>query len=226
MAKAGAAGIATSLSRAILDGRYDYRERLPAERELAAFFGASRSTVRAALQQLEEMRLITRRAGAGTFVSHGQDGGGTPIAEQTSPLQLIDVRLVVEPEMVRLAVLNATSRDFAIMGEALERLLAVGADRERFSEADEAFHLALARCSRNPLLVWLYRQVNAVRGHHQWTEMKEVILTKTRIASYNRQHEQLFEMLRRREMDAALGLITDHLQAARNDLLGAKAADP
>ena len=221
--EAGSAGIVTALRRAILDGQYDYRERLPAERDLAAHFGASRSTVRAALQQLEDMRLLTRRVGAGTFVSHDHDGSGTPIAEQTSPLQLIDVRLAVEPEMVRLAVLNATSHDFAAMGQALDRLLAVGGDPDRFSQADETFHMALAHCSRNPLLVWTYRQINAVRGHHQWMAMKEAILTKARIDAYNHQHAQLFEVLVSRDSDTAMRLIDAHLEAARNDLLGVRA---
>ena len=223
--EAGSAWIVTALRRAILGGRYDYRERLPAERELAAHYGASRSTVRVALQQLEDMRLVTRRVGAGTFVAHDHDLRGTPIAEQTSPLQLIDVRLAVEPEMARLAVLNAASHDFMEMGRALESLLAVGGDREKFSKADEAFHQALALCSHNPLLVWLYRQVNAVRGHHQWAAMKEAILTEARIAEYNRQHERLFEALRSRDADAAVRLISDHLESARDDLLGARSED-
>ena len=45
----GSARIVTQLRRAILDGIYGYRERVPSERELAAEFGAARGTVRSAL---------------------------------------------------------------------------------------------------------------------------------------------------------------------------------
>src|SRR5690606_25394789 len=69
-AAGGAAAIAAQLRRAILDGTYGFRERLPAERELASHFGASRSTVREALKQLEEGQLVTRRIGSGTFVNY------------------------------------------------------------------------------------------------------------------------------------------------------------
>ena len=63
-AAGGAATIAAQLRRAILDGTYGYRERLPAERELAQHYSASRSTVREALRQLEEGNLVTRRIGS------------------------------------------------------------------------------------------------------------------------------------------------------------------
>ena len=106
----GSAAIAAKLRRAILDGAYLYRDRLPSERELAEHFGASRSTVREALRQLEEVHLVSRRIGSGTFVTHDSEFGGTNIAEVTSPLQLIEVRFAIEPHMTRLAVANASAR--------------------------------------------------------------------------------------------------------------------
>ncbi len=47
---AGSAAIAARLRQAILDGKYVDGERLPAERNLAQHFEASRSTVREALR--------------------------------------------------------------------------------------------------------------------------------------------------------------------------------
>ena len=60
----GSAAIETQLRKAILEGSYDYGERLPAERDLAEHFGASRSTVREALRRLEEARLVTGASAA------------------------------------------------------------------------------------------------------------------------------------------------------------------
>lgn len=218
----GAAAIAAQLRRAILDGTYDYRERLPSERELADHFGASRSTIREALKQLEDMHLVSRRIGSGTFISHDAEFGGTNIAEVTSPLELIEVRVAIEPHMARLAVVNATTRELDRLAEALERLESCGTDREAFSRHDEAFHLALAECTRNPLMVWLYRRINNVRGHKQWHAMKDTILSPARIDQYNRQHRALYEALRSRDMDGAVQVIAAHLERARLDLLGAK----
>lgn len=44
-------------------------DKLPSERELTAQYGVSRTTVRLALQELENRGSIYRRHGKGTFVS-------------------------------------------------------------------------------------------------------------------------------------------------------------
>jgi DNA-binding FadR family transcriptional regulator len=223
-ATSGSAAIAAQLRRAILGGAYDYRERLPSERELADHFTAARSTVREALRQLEDMHLVSRRVGSGTFVTHNAEFGGPNIAEITSPLELIEVRFAIEPPMTRLAAINGTARELEQLAGALERLEACGGDQEIFSREDEAFHLALAEGSRNPLMVWLYRHINEVRGHKQWNAMKDTILTPSRIRQYNRQHRALYEALVSRNIDGAVGIITAHLEKARSDLLGAAKA--
>jgi len=217
----GSAAIAARLRQAILDGTYAFGARLPAERDMAQHFGTSRSTIREALRQLEEQRLLTRRIGSGTFVSHRISPDGDYIAEVTSPLELIDVRLAVEPNIARLAAVNATSRDLDRVGQVMRAVEAAGDDREAFSAADEQFHLLLAECTRNPLMAWLYRQINDVRGHRQWHSMKDKILTPARIRDYNAQHRALYEALRSRDVDGAVATIVRHLEKARSDLVGA-----
>ncbi len=217
----GSAAIAARLRQAILDGNYGFGERLPAERDLANHFGTSRNTVREALRRLEEAQLVTRRIGSGTFVSYRPPLGEGHIAEVTSPIELIEVRLGIEPQMARLAVINATARDLERLGEALGRVEGAEGDSEYFSRADERFHQVLAECTHNPLMVWLYQQINEVRGHAQWDSMKDQILSAERIAAYNREHRQLYEALRSRDVEAAGRIITGHLERARRELLGA-----
>ncbi len=218
---AGSAAIAARLRQAILDGRYANGERLPAERDLAIHFESSRSTVREALRRLDEMNLVTRRIGSGTFVNHRQALDKSDIAEVTSPIELIDVRLAIEPQRARLVAVNAAARDLERLGDALGRVEACGEDQEAFSRADEQFHLALAEATRNPLMAWLYHHINDVRSHAQWGRMKDKILTGKRIDEYNRQHRALYDALCNRDVDSAVRIITAHLEKARRDLLGA-----
>jgi DNA-binding FadR family transcriptional regulator len=219
-APGGSARIVNRLRRAILDGDYGYRERVPSERELAAYYGAARGTVRTALKQLEDMNLVVRRPGSGTFVRYRGHADQEDIAEQTSPLELIEVRLSVEPSMARLAVLHANAQDMERMQEALLRVEACHGDPESFSRADETFHLALAESTRNPLMVWLYRHINDVRGHAQWSVRKDKILTAERIAEYNAQHRDLYSAIESRDTQGAVDIMTRHLEKARADLLG------
>lgn len=219
-AASGSARIVTQLRRAILDGDYGYRERVPSERELAAEYGAARGTVRSALKQLEDMNLVIRRPGSGTFVRYRGYADQEDIAEQTSPLELIEVRLSVEPFVARLAVMHANAQDIERMEEALLRVEASHGSPESFSRADESFHLTLAESTRNPLMVWIYRHINDVRGHAQWSVRKDKILTAERIAEYNAQHRALFSAIESRDTQGAVDIMTRHLEKARGDLLG------
>ena len=216
----GANAIANYLRSAIIDGSYTYRQRMPSERALAKQFGAARGTIRSALHQLEEMNLVTRRAGSGSFVCYRGYADHEDITELTSPLELIDVRLAVEPAMARLAVINANAQDLERMADALHRLESAGADAELFSEYDESFHMSLAESARNPLMLWLYRHINEVRGHAQWTARKDKVLTPSKIKQYNRQHRDLYSAISGRDVEEAERVIRQHLIQAKADLVG------
>ena len=144
------AGIAAELRRAIADAVYQYGDKLPPEREIARTFGASRTTVRKALRQLEERKFVERKVGSGTYVVHRGGQDERAIADITSPHELMDVRIAVEPHIVRLALMHGTARDIEAMGEALRELEQVGTDREHFTRWDERFHMALANATAQP----------------------------------------------------------------------------
>ncbi len=224
--QSGSAGIAQQLRRSILDGQYAFQARLPSERNLATTFAVSRGTARTALALLQDMGLVARRIGSGTYVTHDpgpnlNDGSDRTIVEVTSPMELIECRLAIEPKMVRLAVLNATSQDLQKLHRILQRIDSCGDDPECFSRADELFHLALATASHNRLITWLYVKLNEVRTHAQWDQMKKSILNNHSIDAYNRQHRALYEALVARNMDGAATVMTGHLEKARQDLLTA-----
>ena len=217
-----AVSIAHELRDAIVGGRYAAGQRLPPERRLAIHYNASRATIREALRQLTDQQLVERRIGSGTFVTYRQAVEEHEIAEETSPLQLIEVRMAIEPQIARLAVLHASNRDLERLTAALAALTQCHDDPERYSEADEQFHLALAACTGNPLMIWLYRQINEVRLHAQWSAMRGKVLTAENMRIYDRQHAAVVEAVRRRDADAAAAAMVEQMDKARADLLGAQ----
>ena len=217
-----ASRIARDLQEAILTGALADGDKLPAERQLADQYGASRATVRGALDQLEHAHLVSRRIGSGTFVTHRHSTDHETVADTTSPLELIEVRLALEPHMIELAVVSASARDLEELNAAHDRVAAAGDDPEQFSEADAHFHLTVARCTGNPLMESVYEQINHVRSRVHWNAMKDKILTADRMAAYNAQHAALNHALRSRDVNGAVGVITEHLQSAKRDLLGAQ----
>lgn len=218
--------ITNRLKRAIETGVYADGDQLPPERQLAITLGTARSTIRKALDHLESRGLVVRRVGSGTFVNYSGplQAPDAEVADLISPLQLIEARFAVEPSMTRLAAIHATGRDLDSFEAVLDRIEACGADQDQFTHWDMEFHLQLARCSRNPLLLKIYQQINAVRAHAQWNRMKQVILTPAKIAAYNVQHRTIFDALSHRDVQAAVDAITAHLETARQDLIGAQGA--
>jgi DNA-binding transcriptional MocR family regulator len=63
------AAVARSLRGLVLDGRLPLRTRLPAERELAASLGVSRTTVTAAYDALRAEGYVESRQGAGSWIT-------------------------------------------------------------------------------------------------------------------------------------------------------------
>ena len=215
----GAAGLFNRIRAAIVNGDYAYNERLPSERALAEQFSVARGTVRAALNQLERANFVRKKFGSGTFINYDIKFDHDTISEETSPLDLIETRLAIEPYMVKLVVSNANNRELRKLEQALDHVVNCQQDPDSFSSADEAFHLMLANCSQNPLLIWMYQRINDIRSHTQWSHRKHNILTPEKIAQYNQQHSDLLNAIIRRDMESASNLMIQHLSQAKKDLL-------
>lgn len=216
-----AAEIAAGLRRQITSGRFAAGERLPPERAMAEHHGVARGTVREALRQIEAAGFVVRRAGSGTYVTWSESAESRSVVETTRPLELIDARFAIEPHMVRLAVLHATDRDLEKVEVHLARIEDAEADEALFADADEAFHLELARASQNPLIVWMMQKVHDVRSHEQWARMRLLTLKPEIIAHYNAQHREVVEAIRRRDAEAAAQAMKAHLATARASLVEA-----
>jgi GntR family transcriptional regulator len=78
---------------------------LPSERDLSQMYGMSRTTVRLAMQELEEMGMVTRRHGKGTFVSNsGREAtdlmGTYSFTQQMHTMGRVPTNKVLELEVV------------------------------------------------------------------------------------------------------------------------------
>lgn len=206
-----------TLTTRIVAQEYAVEERLPSERQMAQDLGVARNTVREALDALEERGMIRRRAGSGSFVTWDPDGAGealAPVAAETGPLQLQVMRGILEPEMVRLAILSMPPRQIEALGETLSQLEAVSTDVNAFMRLEEAFHRQIAEGTANPLLIACYALVIEARRQSFRAAMYRRHLTPSRIEAYQRAYNALFNAIAARDIEAAsefmkLALIED-----------------
>ncbi len=144
--------IASSLRRAIVEGRLKPGDALPSERELAGTYEANRSSVREAMKRLEAWGLVNIRHGGATRVADFFLSAGTDLvpylfevaakADPASLARLEELARRLEQE-TRPAALQELDYDFfqALVAVSGNRILALVANlvREIYSRGKERF---------------------------------------------------------------------------------------
>jgi DNA-binding FadR family transcriptional regulator len=195
--------------------------RLPTERELAERFAVPRHALRRMLAQLEAEGAITRHVGRGTFLTlpAATDAQAARSVMHTSPAELMEARLQIEPTLAELIVTNATPADFSRMETCLAR--AEGATTlDEFEQWDAALHQALAAATHNRFVVCVLDMVAEIREQAAWGKLKDRIVTPERRLDYQREHRAIVDALKARDAEQARGCILSHLQHARRNLFG------
>lgn len=210
------------ITDAAASGTFAPGAKLPTERELAKRFALPRNAVRKMLAQLEAEGSITRHVGRGTFLAnHAGNGSDFPADNitHTSPAELMEARLRLEPTLAELVVTNATQADFERMEMCLEKA-EKAATLDEFELWDAALHQALAAATHNRFVIRVLDMVTAVRHQSEWGKLKDRIVTTDRRLKYQEEHRNIVRALKDRDAERAREFIITHLQHARRNLFG------
>lgn len=199
--------------------------RLPPERELSRRLGVTRPALRKALDVLEADGQIWRHVGKGTFVGNrpvADSGELSHVIGRTSPVELMEARLGIEPELARLAALNATAADIEQMERCIRKSRA--AREWRVYEAwDNNLHQAIAEATHNTVLLSLYRMLNTVRRAIVWGRPRLGKPAPDASHHSHAEHQALVDAIRERRMSEAAERMRLHLDSVRRGLLEAYA---
>jgi GntR family transcriptional regulator, transcriptional repressor for pyruvate dehydrogenase complex len=203
----------------ISEGSLAPGSRLPPERELAESFGVSRSSLRQALKVLEIMGVISQRVGDGTYLN---TAAASILSEPLEFLILLDgisfhelmeARLIVEPELAARAAARATADDVAELRRALSAMETRRLDHDQFVEADMRFHQAVFRIAGNRVCSLMFTVVHSslerlIRLTSQLVEPEHTLQL----------HKRIYLAIRRGDAEQARRRMIEHLEDAR-DLL-------
>ncbi|MGH7642905.1 MAG: FadR/GntR family transcriptional regulator [Candidatus Dormibacteria bacterium] len=195
--------------------------RLPTERELAQMAGVGRAAVRRALSHLEAEGRLVRQVGRGTFVSPTVIAVPAKDRDQfeTSPIEIMTVRELFEPQLLPLAVMAATGADFVEM----ERCLAGGDgahDYLGWEDWDSALHRSLVSATHNNFLIRIGAMIASARTQPVWGGLKYRSSTEERRQLYRTDHRTIVRALTERDSAAAQLGMRRHLKRVRSHLLG------
>lgn len=144
--------------RILLEKQYAANEKLPNEHELAQELGVSRTSIREAVKTLVARGLLRVERGRGTFVAphpHSQDDPfGVAYLEDQKKLaaQWFEMRLIMEPSIVRLTCERASDEEIRTILETEKESAAIIEQNKNFSHADQKFHAAIAKAAHNDII--------------------------------------------------------------------------
>jgi len=175
--------IADKLREMIIQEEMKTGSKLPAEAELMARFGVSRSTVREAVRILQTERIVDIRQGQGTFLCAmpglADDPLGLRFADQQELIkQLLETRLLIEPNVAALAAQRRDESHLHEMKLLLDKMDNAYLHGENYTPYDAQFHSVIAKCTGNDVIMRLlptihesiqagYRHTRRVEGSYQ-----------------------------------------------------------
>lgn len=213
--------ILESLRHLLDSDRFPHQSRLPPERELSVELGISRSALRKAFAILEEEGKIWRHVGRGTFVGPRPEPSEeemSSVISATNPTEIMEARLILEPNLAALAALRATISEFSKMELFLDRSKEA-INTAEFQYWDGLLHQTIAKATDNSLLISIFMVMNNVRASNIWGRLKEASDTIERRKIYFRQHRDLIEALKDRDPVRAERIMREHLETLREHLL-------
>lgn len=195
--------------------------RVPPERALSDQLGVGRRVLRRALAALEEEGLLSRRQGKGTFVidralSAGEDPPPAPpldigtIAQCANPVELVELRLILEPIMARLAALHASQQNVQQL-RTLARRTREAATHEAYQAADTVFHRRVAELSHNALFLMLHDILSSALRDEAMARFGENGHCFKRQSTHVTFHDAIVDAIAARDSARAEQLMQDHL---------------
>jgi DNA-binding FadR family transcriptional regulator len=226
----------SKLRQLIDDGCADAEGRIPPERVLSSDLGVGRRSLRRALDILEQEGRIIRHQGRGTYVQDDavldlpRSGSAAAssislpamaslaakgvafeqIMDHTNPLEVIEVRLAIEPVMARLAAFRASQADIKRLQVLVEETK-MATNSASYEAADAKFHRTIAEAARNALFLAVFDTLHASQRDAGWRRLGENANCYKRQSVHADFHREICEAITARKGDRAQDVMHQHL---------------
>ncbi len=215
--------ISDQIRRQIETGVLQPGDKLPSDRELAVQFGVSRNSVREALRILESASILELQQGAsgGAFILEGDGSNISQSISDMMALKQISLRHLTEARVelmnviLRLACEKADETDFALLDKNIEmtRAAVENGDSDRQIELTAEFYTIIAQSTKNPMYTLIVAPISEVvrRFVREAGIYVPIEVIETR--------KSLLKLMRAREAEGAIALLSEHLQAVHEAIL-------
>lgn len=204
------------LRELIFRGDFQPGQKIMTERELATALNVSRNSVREAINKLVALRFLEQRQGQGTFVRSMDETVKIPLAtvmetRDASLIDLLEMRMGIECTAASLAARRANADDLKAIEKALQEMEADTADGGLGTEGDLTFHMAIASATKNPLQVYIMKNVSEFLHVGIRENLLHLYQDPANIIEILKQHKAVYRAIRSGDADAAFNAMKNHI---------------
>ncbi|WP_316860916.1 FadR/GntR family transcriptional regulator [uncultured Cohaesibacter sp.] len=211
--------VADDLQDRIVAGEFPEGGKLPTERSLATEYGVSRTCVREALLAMEISGLVSIRVGSGVFVLPSSEKVRT---DERSPSEILEARLIVEPELCALAAERATPEELEAIGKCLTVMHDEQTKETETEQGDREFHRLIAEAARNSMLYDVVVGIWKEMEDPMWQALQKHIRNPSLRLGWIEDHHDILSALKsgdkrkaRHAMKAHIKRVTSTLQRGK-----------
>lgn len=194
-------------------------DKLPNEFELSARLGVSRATLREAVSALIAQGVLVVKRGSGTFIANELPNIGDVSINSIDFMRvrlsdLYEIRLMFEPQSVKLACERADDSELAAIEEQSKKVNRLLRSDGNWPDADQEFHEMIGAASHNEFISRLFPIINSA--------VHEVMLVSTNQKLLKdivrRDNAMIVEFIMKRDGDGASHAMSIHIRHMINAL--------
>jgi GntR family transcriptional repressor for pyruvate dehydrogenase complex len=210
------AKLLSTFKRLISEGTLSPGARLPAEREMASNLNVSRGSLRQVLKMLEIMGVVSQRVGDGTYLNAAAP---SILAEPMEFLilldgisfeELMDARLIVEPELAARAASRAGPEHLAALRQSLVRMGESGGNHAGLVDEDLRFHRTIFQMADNRVCSIMFSMI-----HQSLHKLIEITSQMVDLKHTVKLHHRIYAAIRKGDPNEARTRMFAHLTDAR-----------
>lgn len=200
----------------IFRGEYRPGQKILTERELARALKVSRTSVREAINKLVTLRFLEHRQGQGTFVCAVDEAIKIPLdsvmqAQDASLVDLLEMRLGIECTDASMAAQRADGSDLTTIEKAIDEMERDIEAGGLGTEGDLSFHLAIASATKNPLQVYIVKNVAGFLHMGIRENLLHLYQEPHNIEEILNQHRAIYRTIRSKDAEAAFDAMKRHI---------------
>lgn len=220
--------VADKIKKMIIEGEIETGSQLPSEQELAERLNVSVRSVREAEKALVSCNILEIRRGIGTFATETPGFVDDPLGfefMETDELypDLVEIRLIMEPEVFVLAAYRGSDAEFAAAKRVLDQISQVNQQIKEASGSDEAlleqisaldmqFHCCIYQASHNQIAQRLLPLIlKTIRKLYDSEKFKDF----RRSSTFYSRHQAMYDAVLNKDVIQIRELCRAHISSGR-----------